>query len=167
MREFENNPQLVEKLAKAAHGVFCDHLKAEGYKYGSQTSETELTHNSLVPFESLPENEKEQNRNTVRGIPCKIAYVGYKLVPSTGGQALFEFQKDEIEKLAEKEHQRWVKQKLDDGWQYAAITDKPRKKHKDIVAWDRLAEEDKEKDRVMVRAIPEIVARAGFMIVRV
>jgi hypothetical protein len=166
MNVFENDLQLFEKLAKAAHEVFCDHLEAEGYRYGPTTSDVEMTHSSLMPFESLPEDEKEQNRNTVRSIPCKIARVGYKLVPGTGGQAQFMFQKDEIEKLAEKEHKRWVKQKLNGGWHYAAVTDKTRKQHKDIVGWDRLAEEDREKDRVMVRAIPEIVAKAGFKIVK-
>jgi hypothetical protein len=167
MNEFENDPQLTEKLAKAAHEVFCDHLRAEGYKYGPQTSNIEMTHSSLMLFESLPEDEKEQNRNTVRSIPCKIACVGYKLMPGTRSQVKFEFQKGEIEKLAEKEHKRWVKQKLENGWQYATVTDKPRKKHKDIVSWDRLSQEDKEKDRVMVRAIPKIVGKAGFMIVRI
>ena len=167
MDKLLNDDQLIEKLAKAAHEIFCEHLVKEGYKYGSLTSESDKTHSSLLSFNNLPEDEKEQNRGAVRDIPDKLATVGYGLRPKSGKEVPVEFSKDEIENLAEKEHARWVKQKLESGWQFGRVTDKVKKIHTDMVSWDRLSDKDKEKDRLMVRAIPKIVAKAGYGIVKV
>jgi hypothetical protein len=61
---------------------------------------------------------------------------------------------------------RWMQSKLDDGWKYAHKTDKPNKLHNCLVPWEQLPEVEKEKDRVMVRGIPEILTRAGYTIVK-
>jgi len=164
MAEFGKDTQMIEKLAKAAHELFCEHLVADGYIYGPVTSETAKTHSSLVPFDALPDDEKEQNRNSVREIPAKLACIGYDLKPGSDGQKPIRFTKDEEEKLAEKEHDRWITQKQENGWSYGNTIDKSKKIHKNMVPWNRLTEKDKEKDRIMIRAIPKIVNKAGFII---
>jgi hypothetical protein len=162
MSKIDNDDRLIEKLAEAAHEVFCEEMRKQGYVYGLVTDESKKQHSSLLPFSKLPEDEKEQNRDTVRDIPSKLAYLGYGLRPKQDNELSIEFSKVDIEKLAEKEHRRWVKQKLAAGWQYGSRTDKTRKIHQDIVPWDKLTENDKEKDRVMIRAIPKIVSKAGY-----
>ncbi len=160
-------PEILEKLAQAAHTIFYEKLKAEGYRYDAVTSAEKKTHNALKPYAELSEGDKQQNRNTVCDIQNKLDTAGYLMLPNRNCEPKREFQVDEIEMLAELEHQRWVNQNLQDGWQYAAITDKAGKKHKDLVPWSRLSESDKEKDRVMVRAIPDILYRAGYIMVPV
>jgi hypothetical protein len=59
-----------------------------------------------------------------------------------------------------------MKQKRDTGWKYGANTIKSRKLHKSLVDWDKLPETEKEKDRVLVKGIPQILARAGYMMVK-
>jgi hypothetical protein len=166
MDKIRNDPQLIDRLARAAHGIFCDEMIARGFKYGAQTSESDKTHSSLKSYSDLPEDEKEQNRDTVRDIPDKLAFLGYSLQLKRREAAVFEFSNYEIEILAEKEHFRWVKQKRKNGWRFGSPTDKAKKLHQDLVPWTQLDESAKEKDRLMIRAIPQIVDQAGYIIVK-
>jgi hypothetical protein len=167
VQNIELDKDTVEKLAKACHDIFYDSLKTKHYKYGLVTDKKKREHSSLVPYASLPEDEKEQNRKNVRDIPNKLAMAGYIFIPARGHDIPAEFTADEIERLAEVEHERWMKQKRDTGWKYAGKTLKSRKLHKSLVEWDKLSESEKEKDRVLVKGIPQILARAGYMMVKV
>lgn len=83
---------------------------------------------------------------------------------------------DELEFLAREEHVRWVKEKLKLGWRYGidyinqkdgsedkAVREKIRQ-HKDMLPYDLLDEESKEKDRIMVRnMIPFLYRHANGM----
>jgi hypothetical protein len=39
--------------------------------------------------------------------------------------------------------------------------------HKDLLPWEKLPESEKEKDRVLVKGIPKILSKAGYMMVQV
>jgi hypothetical protein len=179
---------LLEKLAEAAHELFCEEMRAKGYHWGSQTNDQLKTHSSLKPFAELPQDEQEQNRGVVRDIPSKLARVGYIMVPARGNEAPPAFSAQALESLAEQEHGRWMRAKIDAGWRWAAETDKEQKLHKDLLPWrplapgDKagqytpaeiaaigdgvLAEEEKEKDRKLVRGIPQILGKVGYTIVK-
>jgi hypothetical protein len=162
VHRMELDKDLLERLAEAAHEVFCDDLKANGYKYGPITHKSKKVHSSIKPYAELPENEKEQNRNNVKDIQNKLESVGYALLPARSSEAPSEFSDDEIEKLAEMEHVRWMQQKLDTGWKHAKIVNKAKKLHKDLVPWHDLPHDEQEKDRVMVRGISRILKKAGY-----
>ena len=49
----------LEKLAEAAHEVFCGGLKAKGYRSGPVTRDEQKKHSSLRPYAELPEDEIE------------------------------------------------------------------------------------------------------------
>ena len=75
---------------------------------------------------------------------------------------------DNIELLAEAEHEGWVAEKRATGWRQAKEGQKRNdneKIHDCLVPYSELPEKDKEKDRNSVRGYPEIVARAGYRIV--
>ena len=158
--------ELLEKLAEAAHEVFCDGLRASGYEFGPQTDEVTKTHFSLRPYAELPEHEKEQNRGNVRDIANKLARIGYVMIHARGNEPPFGFPGDDLEMLAEMEHERWMTQMLREGWQYAPEKDKIKKLHDALLPWDKLPEEQKEKDRALIRGIPKILAKAGYAIVK-
>ena len=115
----------------------------------------------------MPENEKESNRNNVKDIPNKLASIGYAMVPARGNESPAKFQDDDVEELAKGEHKRWVKEKTDAGWKPSEKTIKERKLHKDLIPWNELPEEEKEKDRVLVRGIPLILTKAGYIMVKI
>jgi hypothetical protein len=166
VQQVELEGQMLEVLAEAAHEVFHEGMKARGYRYDSKTDDSLKTHNALLPFAELPEDLKEENRLNVYDIPAKLAMSGYVMIPARSNEPSFTFPGDDLECLAEVEHNRWARSRLDDGWTYAPETNKNKKQHKCLVPWEKLPEEEKEKDRDMVRGIPVILARAGYAIVK-
>lgn len=160
--------ELLEKMAEANHSMFCQKLIDQGYQYGTINNEMKKTHSSLCPYETLPEHEKEQNRGVVRDIPKKLALIGYIMLPDRSGeqQVAFRLTDDELDYLAELEHERWMQVKWEDGWEYAEQTDKSKKKSKLLVPWSKLPDEEKEKDRDIIRAIPIMLAKAGYRVAK-
>ncbi len=167
MQQLELEGDLLERLAEAAHEIFCDNLRAQGFRYGPVTDEEKKTHSSLRSYRDLSEEEKDQNRQNVRDIPAKLALVGYVMRPARSNEPPIDFPGAELEVLARREHERWMAAKLAAGWKYASKTDKGRKLHQALLPWDELPEEEREKDRILVRGIPVILARAGYALEKV
>ncbi len=109
---------------------------------------------------------KEANRLNARDIPAKLAVAGYIMIPARSNEPPFNFPEGSLEQLAEQEHERWMQVKLADGWTYGATLDDERKLNPCLVPWKDLPEDEKKKDRDLVRGIPEILARAGYAIVK-
>jgi len=55
---------LVEQMAKNVHEVWAVGRIADGWTYGTKRDDEKKTHPCLVPYEELPEYEKEYDRNT-------------------------------------------------------------------------------------------------------
>ena len=166
VQQIELEGPMLDSLAEAANEVFGEGLKARGVRYNRKSDEKRKTHSALLPFAELPEEMKENNRSNVRDIPSKLAMAGYIMIPARSNELPFEFPDGSLEELAEAEHARWMAQKLEDGWSYGPKTDSTKKAHECLVPWKTLPEEEKEKDRDLVRGIPKILARAGFTIVK-
>lgn len=162
----ELDEELLETLAEAAHEVFCAHLKADGYRYGPETRDDKKIHSSLKDYSQLSESERRQNRNNVRDIPNKLAVIDYTMIPARGNDSAAEFSDDEAAVLARMEHERWRQEKLDTGWKFAEETNKPKKRHKMLVPWEELPREEADKDYIMVKGISQILARAGYTVVK-
>jgi hypothetical protein len=160
---------LLETLAKLNHLLFCKNLRKEKYVLGKITDEkTEpKTHSSLKPYACLPAHEKEQNRRAVRDIPNKLERFGYAMAPGRNNEADIVFPTDILEKMAELEHERWVKANMDENWEHAFITDKDNKLHTLLVKWDELSKDEKDKDRRLIsESIPYMLRKAGYTIVK-
>jgi hypothetical protein len=166
VQQIELEGKLLEDLAEAAHDVYCEGLRARGIKYGHVRDEKLKTNDLLVPYVELSEDMKEQNRENVRDIPTKLAMVGYIMIPARSNEPPFNFPGVDLEKLAKDEHERWMQPKLADGWAHGPKTDRAKKLNQCLVPWEKLPEEEKEKDRDLVRGIPDILARAGYAIVK-
>jgi hypothetical protein len=70
-----------------------------------------------------------------------------------------------IERLAEAEHDGWTEQRSRNGWRYAETRDDTRKLHPDMLPFAELPEREKGKDRNTIRHYPDFAARAGYRIV--
>jgi len=165
VQQVELEGEMLETLAEAAHNIYCEGERARGMRYGPEKNEALRTNNMLKPYADLLENMKEDNRLTVRDIPTKLALGGYIMIPARSNEPAFNFPGDDLEMLAEAEHVRWMQAKLADGWKHADETVKEKKLHKCLVPWNDLPDDEKEKDRDLVRGIPVILARAGYAIV--
>ncbi|WP_448811309.1 hypothetical protein [Agromyces bauzanensis] len=141
---------LLERLAQAAHRVY---------------EEGPARNRAPIPFEDLPAYQQDQNRANVRDIPAKLARIGCVMVPGSAASTPAEFTDEEVERLAVDEHARWMRD-LGPGWQHGAASDPSRRIHEAYLPWEKLPNEQQDKDRELVRRIPAIIREAGYAIVR-
>ena len=71
--------QLVEKMSKNVHEVWAETRIKQGWRYGEQRNDELKTHPCLIPYEELPEEEKEYDRNTSIGTLKPIMKLGFKI----------------------------------------------------------------------------------------
>lgn len=147
-----------EVLARVIHEDYVRNQEKEG-----QTPETNP---SMVPWEQLPENLKESNRLQADHIGLKLKAIGCGIAPlidwDVGAPKIFQ---ENIELLAEMEHERWMDERLRDGWQLGELRDVPKKVSQYLVPWNNLEENIKDYDRLTVRELPVFLAKVGFRIV--
>jgi hypothetical protein len=160
-------PDILEKLAKAAHDIFCEGKKRDGWKYHEEKSEEKKTHPLLKPYDELPEWAKEANRVNVRTIPHKLAAAGYIMIPSRSNQPALEFPGNDLEKLARLEHELWMKSKLNEEFKLGKPTKDDPKRNEYLVEWEQLPDGIKQIDRDMVKGIPRILSNAGYAIEKI
>jgi len=75
----EGMETLVEKLAKHNHDTWADQRIGDGWTYGPERNDTLKHHPCLVPYEDLPESEKEYDRNTSIGAIKLMVALGFKV----------------------------------------------------------------------------------------
>ena len=71
--------ELVEKIAENVHEVWAQNRLDEGWVYGEERSDTLKTHPCLIPYDELPEIEKEYDRDTAMGTLRLICKLGFKI----------------------------------------------------------------------------------------
>ena len=75
----EDLEQLVEEMSKNVHDVWAETRIQQGWTYGELRNDELKTHPCLVPYEDLPEEEKEYDRNTSIGTLKLILKLGFKI----------------------------------------------------------------------------------------
>lgn len=71
--------QLVEQISKNVHEIWAKARIQQGWKYGTMRDDELKTHPCLVPYEELPEEEKDYDRNTSIGTLKLIMKLGFKI----------------------------------------------------------------------------------------
>ncbi len=75
----EELEQLVEQMSKNVHEVWAESRIKQGWMYGEQRNDELKTHPCLVPYDELPEEEKEYDRNTSIETLKLIMKLGFKI----------------------------------------------------------------------------------------
>lgn len=71
--------ELTELLAKNAHDIWAQQRRAEGWKYGPQRDDARKEHPDLIPYEEMPESEKEYDRQAAMQTLKAIVALGYQI----------------------------------------------------------------------------------------
>ena len=71
--------ELVEEMSKNVHDVWSETRISQGWTYGPQRDDTLKTHPCLIPYEELPDSEKEYDRNTSIVTLKLILKLGFKI----------------------------------------------------------------------------------------
>ena len=124
---------------------------------------------ALEPWSRLPEALKASNRAQAAHIGAKLDAVGCGLVPLEDvdcGAFSFSFTRNEIELLAEMEHERWVvERRVAGGGPIRNGTSRGRMTPY-LVGWAELPEDIRDRDRETIVRLPAQVNDAGYQIVR-
>lgn len=157
-----------ELLLMGTHEILAQAIHEEYLKDQLEKGKTLESNPSLVSWHELPETLKNSNRRQADFLGVKLGEIGCYIVPMTDWNAEpIEFDSEEIEKMSVMEHEDWVEERKTDGWKYApGPKDIKKKKISSLIPWEKLSEEEKEKDRNPVRNIPKFLAKAGFQIYR-
>ncbi len=166
VQQLELGGDVLDRLAAASHEAFCDTRAASGWTYDPVRDDASRKHNLLIPYADLPDAAKESNRLTVRDIPRKLAAAGYVMVPSRSNETPLEFPGDDIEKLGRLEHDLWVAHRLSEGYTCGTPSTTSDKLNPNLVSWEQLPEEVRVIDYDLIKAIPVILARAGYAVVK-
>ena len=70
---------LVEQMAKNVHEVWAEGRLEQGWTYGEERNDALKKHPCLVPYEDLPESEKEYDRNTAVSTLKLILKLGFTI----------------------------------------------------------------------------------------
>jgi hypothetical protein len=141
----------IEQLARAIHQDYV--AKNQGAP-------------SAVPWDDLSGDLRQANVAQAVGIGAKLAVINAVVAPESTTAPKFSFAETEVEELAKLEHERWMRERKASGWKYGAKRNNRRKIHPDLVDWDALPEDEKNKDSDAVRAIPGILSKVGYQILR-
>jgi hypothetical protein len=203
VQAFEFSEKEIDRLAEQVHVYYSARMLAAGDDW-SDVDETYLRlhprlrpfvgraptgkpHASLRAWEHLRDPEKAQNYAAARDIPRKLALRGYAMRPKRAEPCIC-FTDEDVDVLAEDEHERWLWEALRHDLRYGPIRDRANGVHPAMLPWRRLSpeekaerygeyadrvgdselpEDEKDKDRDFARAIPEMLDAAGYAIVRV
>lgn len=138
-------PDTEWHLARASHEGHRDDIHA-----GSPAASTD--------FDDLDPQMLEANLDHVRFIPTLLRALGMDVAEGAhdGTVPPLVLTDEEVETGARLEHLRWARLTRRQG----------RHGHDDLVPWDELDEVVRERDRVRVRAIPELLASVGRVVER-
>ena len=71
--------QLSERIAENVHEVWAKARMDEGWTYGEQRDDIHKKHPCLVPYDELPEEEKEYDRNTAMNTIKMVKKLGFRI----------------------------------------------------------------------------------------
>lgn len=145
-----------ERIAEALHNKYVHDRIAEG--------KTQGTDPSLQPWNKLPDSLKMSNQDQAEHIRPALQSVGLDIALRTRWDEPF-FDLDPFaDKLAEKEHERFVRERRSAGW-----TDGPRDPFKRtspyLGPWESIPPDIRKYDRDFVVIYPEILAGLDLKIV--
>ena len=72
---------LTERLAENSHDLWAGQRLSQGWTFGPQRDDARKLHPCLVPYDQLPDSEKEYDRIAALGTLKAILKLGYRVVP--------------------------------------------------------------------------------------
>ncbi len=78
--------ELTERLARSAHDTWARRRLEEGWRCGPRRNDAAKEHPCLVPYEELPDAEKEYDRRVSLGTVKALMALGYRIERPTGAR---------------------------------------------------------------------------------
>ena len=71
--------ELTEKLARNTHDIWARQRMSDGWRWGTARDDVHKLHPCLVPYEELPESEKDYDRSTAMESVKAILALGFRI----------------------------------------------------------------------------------------
>ncbi len=156
------DPDLFVDLAQAVHTRYLSYHLRLGKRIGDEPA--------LQPWHKLARHLQDSNYGQAHDFANKLRQIGCTVAPRSSLAAEFVLSESEVDKLAPLEHDRWMAQRVDDGWRQGPERDDRRRIHPDLVPWEQLPESSRAKDREAIRNLQTTyetaLADIGLQIVR-
>lgn len=82
--EFVFPPETVEQMASMEHERWCEEKRAAGWTWGEPRDDARKKHPDLVPYEELPDAERQKDRDAVVGLPKFLGRAGFQIEREVG-----------------------------------------------------------------------------------
>lgn len=153
----ENNIHIINTFEETFDYLFELDKNIEDCAILTHQKWNEISKDNTI-FDMQPEHFKQSNRNQVLDSFYKMFLVKeIKLSNCRLSPQPFVFDEKEKEWMAQMEHRRWAIEKYAYGWTYSEKRDNHLLKHPDLVEWDVLSDEAKEKDRIPILLMEEYI----------
>jgi len=149
------SPEQIDAAAPEAHEFYRQRRWEKG-----ETSDA-----ALKPWSELDANLKNSNREQIAFIVNVLKKQGFRIVRSQNPKPI-RFRPDEIEEMAEREHARFVAERISEGWIYGKPKDIAKKISPYLIPWPEVPEHVKSYDRDAVALFPPLLAKLGYEIQR-
>jgi hypothetical protein len=152
--------EALDVLARTLHNAYLNTQLADGGQPDNNAS--------LAPWSELPAHKKKANQHAAAHVDVKLRIASCVAcsISSVEPEGVFPADGLMMELLAQLEHRRWMAEKYLAGYSYGEVRDEDRMLHPDLIPWEELTEEDKEKDRANIRQIPHLLKLQGQKICR-
>lgn len=140
-----------ESLAKLVH---------RAYSVRNQSSTT------AIRWEDLSEHHREQNRLQVDAYPAHLEAIGCSIEIANLVDPPYQPTGPELTVMAKCEHERWMRDKMADGWTWGKDKNDVYRTHPDIKDWSVLGPKEQQKDYDAVIDIPKLLKLVGLAIVK-
>jgi hypothetical protein len=118
----------------------------------------------LSPWKSLARQDRAREWEKVSEIFQILKNSGFAVQKPTKNPPQFvRFTEEELESLAEAEHDRWCRERFAEGWTYGKL-DHAKHTHPRLVPWSEFPEKFRNYDREACLAWPELFAKGGYEI---
>ena len=118
-------------------------------------------------FDALEESVRYSNLRQAMNMSKKLRAMGLAMVANDAqGEAISALSPEQIERYAIEEHDDWMRGKQRFGWVYDPVRNNELKRHDCLLPWNKLPEEQREKDRNAARNVVSLAKIAGMKVIR-
>ncbi len=117
-----------------------------------------------VNWHQLDSVVKHQLVTQSRLLLSMLHVAGFSVSRAEDADAAIVFGNDILDLLARMEHDRWCRERIENGWRHGHRRNNEKRIHPMLVPWTDMPDEMKQYDREAVRHLPELLLKSGYAI---
>ena len=162
----------VEKYAQIQHLKYRERHLAEAVRLGADEAQLEEIRKEpeMAEWNELDEFYKEGHRSQIRYLGERLMSltedIGLRPVRPGAADTITELYGPLLEELSEWEHERWMRDKMQDGWRFGKKKDPDLKLSPEMVPFSELDSAVRDVIRTNLRFVPEYLKEIGYELYR-